>query len=100
MFRPSHPVLLSFLASLVLGVFLAVSFHLGELAGRGETYAEAYAAGSAAREVEMAKAVEAIAATVGPMELNDDMDCQTLSLVAARAGELVGIHAAAAAVGL
>ena len=90
----------TFLICLLSGLPAALFYTLGERAGRGGSYVAGYQQGKLDRETEMVRIISALQTTLAPIKVDDDMDCQTLSLIAARAGALTGVTSVAFAVGL
>lgn len=89
---------LAALAALALIAGPAVGgYLLGKDAGQSAIYAGAYKEGRADARAELALLLVKEQGIVAPIEMpaDEDLDCQTLTLLSARAGTLMGIQAAA-----
>ncbi len=95
------------LAASALAVFLVaapvglsiVAYQYGHEAGHADAYQAGYNDGHDAANKQLSGMLTAATALTQPLQLTDDMDCQTLSLIAARAGALEGLEMAKAIVG-
>ncbi len=85
------------LAIPLVGVFGGYTF--GKADGQVLGYGEGYKDGMELERHQLAVLVKASETMTGPLDVTEEMDCETLSLVAARAGALLGLQMVSKVVG-